>query len=77
VATSIIAAVSAQSVQKFWAIVALVTIGLLVLRPFFPRRIGGPGGGSEKAIVGLIWVLSAIGVAIFMFHRAGGSAAAG
>jgi hypothetical protein len=77
VATSIIAAVSAQSVQKFWAVVALVTIGLLVLRPFFPRQIGGAGGGSEKAIVGLIWVLSAIGVAIFMFHHAGRSGPAG
>lgn len=63
--------------QRFWAIVALVTIGLLVLRPFFPRQIGGAGGGSEKAIVGLIWVLSAIGVAIFMYHHTGRTAAEG
>ncbi|MHA6617402.1 hypothetical protein [Pseudonocardia sp. DLS-67] len=49
----------------------------MVLLPFFPRRIGGAGGGSEKAIIGFIWVLAAISLGFFMFHGAGESAAAG
>lgn len=68
---------SGQSVQKFWAVVALLTIGWLALGPFFPRQIGGPGGGSEKAIIGFIWVMSAIGLAVLLFHQAGNSTAAG
>jgi hypothetical protein len=73
---SIIAAISAQSAQKFWPIVVLATIGWLALSPF-SRRIGGEGGGSEKAIVGAIWVLAAIGLGIYMFHQAGKTVAVG
>jgi hypothetical protein len=43
----------------------------------FPRRIGGAGGGAEKAIVGVIWVLAAVGLAIFLFHHAGKSVGTG
>jgi hypothetical protein len=67
---SIIAAISAQSAQRFWPIVAVVILGLLALSPFSPRRIGGEGGGSEKAIVGVIWVLAAIGLGVYLFHQA-------
>jgi hypothetical protein len=77
VTSSAIAAMSAQSVREFWAVVAVLTIGWLALGPFFPRRIGGAGGGSEKAIVGFIWVLSAIGLAFYLFHQAGESTAVG
>jgi Na+-transporting NADH:ubiquinone oxidoreductase subunit NqrB len=70
VSFSTIAAMSVQSAQRFWAIVALVAIGWLALLSFFPRRIGGEGGGAEKAIVGFIWVLAAIGLAIYLFHHA-------
>jgi hypothetical protein len=70
VASSIIAAVSPQFERTFWAIVIVVAVGGMALRPFSPRRIGGEGGGSEKAIVGVIWVLAAIGLGIFLFHGA-------
>jgi len=65
---------TAESVRTFWDVVALVAIGWLVLMPFF-RRVGGEGGGAEKAIVGFIWVLAAVSLGFFMFHGAGGAAA--
>jgi hypothetical protein len=68
VASSIIAAMRPESVRSFWAVVTVVAVGLLALRPFFPRRIGGPDGGSEKAIVGVIWVVAAVSLGIFLFH---------
>jgi hypothetical protein len=71
VTSSIIAAVSPQFERTFWAVVIVVTVGGIVLRPFSPRRIGGPDGGSEKAIVGVIWVLAALALGFFMFHDAG------
>lgn len=74
---TLIAAMSAASVQRFWAVVVLAVVGGMVLLPFFPRRIGGAGGGSEKAIIGFIWVLAAVGLGFFMFHGAGESAAVG
>jgi hypothetical protein len=74
--SSIIAAVSAQSAQKFWPVVVVAAVGWLALSPF-SRRIGGEGGGSEKAIVGAIWVLAAIGLGIYLFHHAGKSVAVG
>jgi hypothetical protein len=77
VASSIIAAMRPESVRSFWAVVTVVAVSLLVVRPFFPRRIGGEGGGAEKAIVGVIWVVAAIGLGFFLFHGAGKSAAAG
>jgi hypothetical protein len=69
VAVLIITAMSSGSVRSFWAIVAVVAIGMMALSPF-SRRIGGPGGGAEKGIVGAIWVMAAIGLGIFLFHGA-------
>ncbi|GAA0920376.1 hypothetical protein GCM10009559_02890 [Pseudonocardia zijingensis] len=65
----IIAAMHPESVRSFWSIVTVVAVGLMALAPF-SRRIGGPGGGAEKAIVGVIWVVSAIALGFFMFHGA-------
>lgn len=46
----------------------LFGIAYLALSPFFPRRIGGAGGGSEKAYVGAVWVLAAVVTGIIMAH---------
>jgi hypothetical protein len=58
--------VSSSAAQFFvaWFVVGL--IATIVLSPFTPRKIGGPGGGSEKAIVGVIWVLSGLVVGLYM-----------
>jgi hypothetical protein len=77
VALSTTAAVmSSESVRSFWSVVTVVTVGLIALSPF-SRWIGGAGGGSEKAIVGFIWVAAAVGLGIFLFHGARTSIAAG
>lgn len=45
----------------------ILLVGLILLVEwFFERRIGGSGGGSEKAIVGVIWMLAAIGMGVLM-----------
>jgi hypothetical protein len=69
VASAIIAAMRPESVRSFWAVVTVVAIGMMALAPF-SRWIGGAGGGSEKAIVGAIWVAAAVGLEFFMFHGA-------
>jgi hypothetical protein len=63
----IIAAMRPESVRSFWSVVAVVAIGMMALAPF-SRWIGGAGGGSENAIVGVIWVAAAVGLGFFMFH---------
>ena len=65
----IIAAMHPDSVRSFWAVVTVVVIGMMALAPF-SRWIGGAGGGSEKEIVGVIWVVAAVGLGFFMFHGA-------
>ncbi|QYN34912.1 hypothetical protein K1T35_42260 [Pseudonocardia sp. DSM 110487] len=65
----IIAAMHPESVRSFWSVVAVVAIGMMALAPF-SRRIGGAGGGAEKAIVGAIWVAAAVSLGFFMFHGA-------
>jgi hypothetical protein len=65
----IIAAMRPDSVRSFWSVVAVVAIGMMALAPF-SRWIGGADGGSEKAIVGAIWVAAAISLGFFMFHGA-------
>lgn len=49
----------------FATLALIVIVGAAILEPF-RRRIGGDGGGSEKAIVGAMWPLAAtvIGVAV-------------
>jgi hypothetical protein len=54
VLSSLLAAISARSERSYVNLVSLVAVTWLLLLPFFPRRIGGAGGGSEKAIVGVI-----------------------
>ena len=39
-----------------------------VLVPF-RRRIGGDGGGAEKAIVGAYWVLAGVVLAVIISQR--------
>jgi hypothetical protein len=60
------AGISSSAAQFFvaWFVVGL--IATIVLSPFTPRRIGGPDGGAEKAIVGVIWVLSGLAVGLYM-----------
>jgi hypothetical protein len=43
-------------------------VGYLLLRPF-RRRIGGAGGGSEKAIVGVLFVIAAILLGVYLADR--------
>ena len=38
-------------------------VAAVILLPF-RRRIGGVGGGSEKAIVGGLWVLAMVVIAV-------------
>lgn len=49
----------ASYVLGFWTLALLVIAGSAILAPF-QRRIGGEGGGSEKAIVGVLWLVAAI-----------------
>jgi hypothetical protein len=70
-------AISARSERSYLNLVSLVAVAWLLLLPFFPRRIGGSGGGSEKAIVGVIWVVSAIAFGIYLYHDAHTSVAVG
>lgn len=49
--------------------VLLILAGLLaawwlVVEYWFKRRIGGPKGGSDKEIVGVLWFLAAVIVGI-------------
>ncbi|MDL5160398.1 hypothetical protein [Actinomycetospora termitidis] len=48
------------------AVVVLVV--LFVLVPF-RRRIGGPEGGSEKAVVGATWVIVGVVLALIIASR--------
>jgi hypothetical protein len=42
--------------------------GAVILGPF-RRRIGGDGGGSEKASVGAWWVIAGVVVAALVIYR--------
>lgn len=75
--SSLLAAISARSERSYVNLVSLVAVTWLLLLPFFPRRIGGAGGGSEKAIVGVIWVVSAVVFGIYLYHDARHSVAVG
>ncbi|WP_028935153.1 hypothetical protein [Pseudonocardia spinosispora] len=46
----------------------LFGIGYVILSFFF-RRIGGKGGGSDKASVGAWWLLAALCVGVLMTTR--------
>ena len=46
-------------------LVLVIFVGLVLLYPF-RRKIGGEGGGSEKAIVGALWVVAAIVIALLL-----------
>lgn len=59
------AAVSARSERIFWIVFALIVIGALLLNPF-RRRIGGPLGGSEPAVVGATWFLVALATGVLL-----------
>jgi hypothetical protein len=62
---------SAGEFLLIWVVIGV--IAQVVLQPF-ARRIGGNQaadggpGGSEKAIVGVIWFLAAISTGIYMAH---------
>ena len=43
----------------------LFIVGAAIVSPF-RRRVGGAGGGSEKAIVGVTWFLVAIFLGILV-----------
>jgi hypothetical protein len=46
----------------------VVLVVLLVLVPF--RRLkGGAGGGSEKGVVGALWVLAGVVIAVLIAQR--------
>lgn len=73
--TLTLSAVSVHTERLFAIVVVVVAIGGLLLNPF-TRRIGGNQakgggpGGSEKAIVGVIWFLLALGAGIYLAHSA-------
>jgi hypothetical protein len=71
VASSIIGEMHPESVRSFWSVVTVVAVGMAALAPF-SRWIGGRGGGSEKEIVGAIWVACAIALGVFLYHGADG-----
>ena len=64
---------SASAGQFLMVWVVIGVIAQLVLQPF-ARRIGGNQaadggpGGSEKAIVGVIWFLAAISTGVYLAH---------
>lgn len=77
VSIAIAARVSSSFEQSLLVWFVLGTIGTLVLRPFRRqiggnRAKGGGPGGSEKEIVGAIWVIAAIFTALLM-AKSGGS----
>jgi hypothetical protein len=41
----------------------------LVVEYWFKRRIGGPKGGSETELVGMLWFLAAVAVGIAIAVR--------
>ncbi|GAA5160568.1 hypothetical protein GCM10023321_43540 [Pseudonocardia eucalypti] len=43
----------------------------LVVEYWFKRRVGGPKGGGEKEIVGILWFLAAVIVGIAIAARKG------
>ena len=43
-------------------------VGALILGPF-RRRIGGPDGGSEKAIVGAMWLIAGVVIAVLVSRK--------
>jgi hypothetical protein len=46
----------------------VLLVGAVILGPF-RRRIGGDGGGSEKASVGAWWVIAGVVVAALVIYR--------
>ena len=60
----LLAGISPRSERTYVALVIVYAIGALLTAPFY-RRIGGAGGGSEKAIVGITWFLLALATGIF------------
>ncbi|GAA4836934.1 hypothetical protein GCM10023201_27340 [Actinomycetospora corticicola] len=46
----------------------VVLVLLFVLVPF-RRRIGGAGGGAEKGVVGALWVIAAVVLALVIANR--------
>ncbi|WP_433800007.1 hypothetical protein [Actinomycetospora sp. CA-084318] len=46
----------------------VLLVVLFVLVPF-RRRIGGAGGGAEKALVGAVWVIVGVVVALIVANR--------
>ena len=52
-----------RATQGLAPLVLALLIGAALLYPF-RRRIGGSGGGAEKAIVGVIWVVAALVIAV-------------
>ena len=45
--------------------------GMAFVLYFFGRRIGGAGGGSEKDIVGVVWLVAAILLGVWLAHPRG------